>query len=565
MGIVWLIVATTVSAATSGGLDFSFKGRGSTAAVASLLARTLRQDLATLPFTLQLVQACKGTRPTASESELCFELEDGPAGTVLIRGTSGPDLARGAAVYLRERCNFSFAWPRAGGIQRPHGGHVGAGWPPVGSSGGTRWRLRDIAYGFNVVTFSYSHAWLPFERGDTAGSWEEVIDWMALSGCNLALAYTGQEEVYRKVYAALGVSSTEFAAWSNGPAHLAWSRGQSMHGVGGPLPLSFARSQWDLQRDILARMRALGVVPVLPAFQGNVPPVLADLFPAANITVQKAHWGGGRAAWLDATDPLYQRIGDLLMAALIKDFGIDADGDGVGDETEHWYAADGYFAAGDPPWRRRALAEERPQRQRPSPLTASPRPHGYADDHDAFVHAARAYAAMNATDPLAIWLYQGWILDNTPHDLAVVRAYVDATPRGRLLISDMWAEWRPIISTLAAAGCPYLYGVLQNFGGTLYLGMSTEVLNSGSPEDPAAAPSVLTQFGSHAGGAGIGAFPEGVKMSGVRTRCRHYHARCQRGAELAEGWPFPSRRRSTRTRPTSPSSSTRSGPTRPLT
>jgi hypothetical protein len=30
------------------------------------------------------------------------------------------------------------------------------------------------------------------------------MDWMALSGVNLALAFTGQEEVFRKVYTNLG-------------------------------------------------------------------------------------------------------------------------------------------------------------------------------------------------------------------------------------------------------------------------------------------------------------------------------------------------------------------------
>ena len=122
---------------------------------------------------------------------------------------------------------MSFSWPRAGGNQVSSAAAFAAGgWPPVGSAGGARWRLRDIAYGFNVVTFSYSHAWQQFAAGDPAGSWEELLDWMALQGINLALAYGGQEECYRKVYGALGINSTEFASWSNGPAHLAWSRGQ---------------------------------------------------------------------------------------------------------------------------------------------------------------------------------------------------------------------------------------------------------------------------------------------------------------------------------------------------
>mmetsp|Transcript_81842 Transcript_81842/g.253998 ORF Transcript_81842/g.253998 Transcript_81842/m.253998 type:complete len:873 (-) Transcript_81842:104-2722(-) len=504
-------------------VDYSFSGRGSTRAVAALLRRTLRLELGDhLPFRLEMVSRCEGgPRPAASRSELCFELRDaesgsGAPGEVLVRGTSAVDIARGAAHYLRAFCNMSFAWARAGGNQVA----LPARWPRVGSQPVVRWRLRDISYGFNVCTFSYSHVWYSFDGSTAAGgveeNWENLIDWMALSGINLALAYTGQEEVYRKVYSSFGINSTVFAAWSNGPAHLTWSRGQSMHGVGGPLPQSWMEEQWVLQRRILRRMRDLGITPVLPAFQGNVPPLLAELHPAANITVQKAHWGGGRAAWLDATDPLFQAIGDRFMQQVIADFGVDTDGDGVGDATEHWYEADGYFAAGDPPWRGQRLAGRgaEPAAAAVAPTrvasgTAGPVPR----DENAFRHAAKAYAAMNATDPKAIWLYQGWILGDDDHDLAAMRGYVAAVPRGRLVVSDMWAEWRPLSGMLAAAGVPYMYGVLQNFGGTLFLGMSLKALNSGAPEDPAAVPSIFETFSSRPGGVGIGAFPEGIDQN----------------------------------------------------
>ena len=241
-----MALALTAAAMSAGSpIDFSFKSRGTVEAVRATLARTLRIDEASLPFSLELVDYCSGTRPSASSSELCFELNDTYTNQVRVRATSGPDLARGAATYLREACNMSFSWSRAGGNQVASAAKfVAAGlWPRVGSTAGSRWRLRDIAYGFNVVTFSYSHAWLQFASGDPAGSWEELLDWMALEGVNLALAYGGQEEVYRKVYATLGINSSAFAAWSNGPAHLAWSRGQSMHGVGGPLPLDSAKQQ----------------------------------------------------------------------------------------------------------------------------------------------------------------------------------------------------------------------------------------------------------------------------------------------------------------------------------
>ena len=54
---------------------------------------------------------------------------------------------------------------------------------------------------------------------------------------------------------------------------LTWSRGQNEYGAGiaGPLPRSWMKGQWALQKQILGRYRELGIVGQLPAFQGNVP------------------------------------------------------------------------------------------------------------------------------------------------------------------------------------------------------------------------------------------------------------------------------------------------------
>lgn len=60
--------------------------------------------------------------------------------------------------------------------------------PPVLLSLCPRYR-----YYQNVCTQSYSYAWWDWER------WEREIDWMALSGINLALAFLGQELVWQRV------------------------------------------------------------------------------------------------------------------------------------------------------------------------------------------------------------------------------------------------------------------------------------------------------------------------------------------------------------------------------
>ena len=73
----------------------------------------------------------------------------------------------------------------------------------------------------NVCTNSYSLAWYSW------ADWQVFIDWMALSGLNLVLAMTGQEEVQYKVFQQFGLNDTQIRTWFNGPAFLTWSRGQN--------------------------------------------------------------------------------------------------------------------------------------------------------------------------------------------------------------------------------------------------------------------------------------------------------------------------------------------------
>ena len=96
----------------------SHAGRGSAAAVDGLLARVLGIPAAEVAsaFELSIVEGCSSPPPEGQgRSMLCFELGPGSAADkVSVKGTSGVELARGAAHYLRTRCNMSFAWQRTG-------------------------------------------------------------------------------------------------------------------------------------------------------------------------------------------------------------------------------------------------------------------------------------------------------------------------------------------------------------------------------------------------------------------------------------------------------------------
>ena len=174
---------------------------------------------------------------------------------------------------------------------------------------------------------------------------------MALSGINLFLAMTGQEEVQYQVFSKLGVADADIRSWFNGPAFLTWSRGQNEYGAGiaGPLPRSWMRAQHALQVQILGRARSLAISSQLPGFQGNVPIQLKAILSDANITQQ------GDTGWMYSVDPAFGRIADMWMQQLLGDFGRD--GDQPGSNGLQWYQLDGYFNGGTAPWldaRRRA-------------------------------------------------------------------------------------------------------------------------------------------------------------------------------------------------------------------
>ena len=54
--------------------------------------------------------------------------------------------------------------------------------------------LDKFRYMSNVCTFGYTYAFWNWAK------WEAHIDWMALSGINLPLAFTGQEVIWKRIW-----------------------------------------------------------------------------------------------------------------------------------------------------------------------------------------------------------------------------------------------------------------------------------------------------------------------------------------------------------------------------
>ncbi len=202
--------------------------------------------------------------PTVGEQEVyeIFAID----GRVRVAGSSAVALCRGVYSYLRNQCRAMITWS--------------------GSNTQLPSRLPDMPrqrvvcpYRFtqylNPCTYGYTMAFWDWQR------WERELDWMALHGINMPLALEGQEVIWSRVWRSLGLSETEIAQFSTGPAHLPWHRMGNINNLDGPLPEHFMDQKRILQRRILDRMRSLGMKPVAPAFAGFVPQAFKRLHPEA--------------------------------------------------------------------------------------------------------------------------------------------------------------------------------------------------------------------------------------------------------------------------------------------
>ncbi|XP_065053956.1 alpha-N-acetylglucosaminidase-like isoform X1 [Rhopilema esculentum] len=388
-----------------------------------------------------------------------FEFHTVNKSILQITATSGVAAAWGFNHYLKYFCNAHISWS---GSQLNVSKTLPAVSKPVKVSSPNRYR-----YYQNVCTSSYSFVWWNWSR------WEKEIDWMALNGINLPLAFTAQEEIFRRVYKELGVTQNELDEHFAGPAFLAWGRMGNMRGWGGPLPYpSWYNNQLALQHKILKRMRGFGMKPVLPGFAGHIPPAIMKLHPDAKI-MRLGDWGKFNSTYcctyfLDPSDPLFHKIGSMFINEQMKEY----------NGTDHIYNADSFN-------------EMTPPSSDPAYLASS---------------SHSVLEAMQAADPDAIWLMQGWLFqDRAFWKQTQIKALLTGVPVGKMIILDLFAEVQPIWKeTESFYGQPFIWCMLHNFGGNLGLYGKVEEVTSGSIEAHSTKGSTII---------GTGMAPEGIEQN----------------------------------------------------
>jgi alpha-N-acetylglucosaminidase len=134
-----------------------------------------------------------------------------------------------------------------------------------------------LRYAYNYCTHGYTMAWWDWAK------WEKEIDYLAMTGINLALVIEGQEQVWINTLTQFGYTEAEVRAWLVMPTHLPWMLMSNMENYGGPVPASLVRRRLELGRKIIARMRELGIEPMLTAYCGMAPASFKQKFPKANV------------------------------------------------------------------------------------------------------------------------------------------------------------------------------------------------------------------------------------------------------------------------------------------
>jgi alpha-N-acetylglucosaminidase len=331
-----------------------------------------------------------------------FELSS-EGGKLVVRASNANAAAAGLGWYLKYSCHRSMS-------------HLGDNLSPVSPIPSLERSVRVDAcvryrYALNYCTYNYTMSFYSWN------DWEHELDWMALSGVNLMLVANGEEAVWRNTLLRLGYSEAEIAAFIPGPGYTAWWLMGNLEGFGGPMTHAMIARRSALQRNIIARMRSLGIEPVLPGFYGMVPANLKEKLKAH--IVDQGNWSSfQRPGILDPTDPAFSRIGGIYYEELSKLYGTDL----------HFFSGDPFHEG------------------------------GVMAGVDLGRAGASIQAVMQSRFPGAVWVLQGW-MENPRKEL------IAATDKSHVLIQELAGEnthnWE---IRRGYEGTPYIWCCVDDFG-----------------------------------------------------------------------------------------------------
>ena len=333
-------------------------------------------------------------------------------GKPLIRGNNYVSIASGINWYLKYSVGVHLTWnsmhaslpatlPLVQGVERHE---------------------TDIKhrYYLNYCTLSYSMAFWDWKR------WEQELDWMALHGINLCLDIVGTDVVWRNVLLKLGYTKDEANQFIAGPAFQAWWLMNNLEGWGGPNSDNWYQQRERLQKQIMKRMKELGINVCLPGYSGMVP---HDAKQRLGLDVaDPGKWNDyKRPTFLQPTSKRFAEIASIYYKEQQRLYG-----------KADFYSMDPFHEGGN------------------------------AGGVDLRKAGEAIMGAMKAVNPNAVWVVQAWGACPYP-------AMIKHLNNGDMLVLDLYSENRPQWGDPESTwyrkegfnGHDWAFCMLLNFGGNV--------------------------------------------------------------------------------------------------
>ena len=270
-----------------------------------------------------------------------------------------------------------------------------------------------------------------------------IIATLLLAACRTPAteAPVATEAIAQRVWKKLGLTQQEIDKFYTGPAHLPWQRMGNIRNVDGPMPQEWHKDQINLQHKLLARMRELGMEPIIQSFAGFVPEAIKRIYP--DIRLHQTQWQGGfpppqRPFIITPDSPLFPKIIKMFIEEWKKEFGSAT-----------------YF-----------LTDSFNEMQLPND--------GRSPEQLLAEYGKQTYNAIRGADENAVWVIQGWMFayQRDIWNQGTIQALLSNVPDDKMLIldfaNDYACNWKPFGGFY---GKPWIYGFVPNMGGkTAYTG-----------------------------------------------------------------------------------------------
>ncbi len=214
-------------------------------------------------------------------------------GHIKVEGSTPSALLFGVNWYLKYVANVQIS---------PNGDRLGSGAFPLPVRTIEKETPYTYRYALNQNVDGYTAPYWDWPR------WQREIDVLALSGINAMIVERGMDTVLYRTFRDVGYTDSEIRRWITQPAHQNWQLMGNLCCFNGPISTALMQKRAVSAQQIIARLRELGITPVLPGFYGIVPADFQKKFPRTHVVPQGEWAGFTRPGWLDPRDPMFVKL-----------------------------------------------------------------------------------------------------------------------------------------------------------------------------------------------------------------------------------------------------------------